>query len=494
MVKALLMLLAMAAGLPALAGPPGCPWDGTSDDRVDIEDLYHLSQNPADINGDGVADGEDLRCLEAYLRCAEVRDMTIGAGRPAGDGMVAALKLREVTRPASTVTDPTGTVQTLEVVRRPSPDGAGCSGESWTVQLLGSSPSLAGAVRLEARLDGFAWMPVFLGQDISTLSVGAVSGVPAGALCEGSSIALAASWEGLTVVSNDHLRALVLIDGQDVVAKAVQKGVVDAAARGIGGGLIDSYIHGSGVVTLARPGREMLVLFELDGVDPADPAFAYDDLALRVDLGCGNLDSSEPRTVVLRDSIGGDSSTTDGNFTFTATRSGGVWTHIPIKISATESVNVSSIRGVLAAVSENFAFHEFDYNIRVWDSLTALNASPSLGNVLNVTLDEPTAGPTEFGTAQSSFGSVLVQVSFVAIFDISEHDIMIPAGQTYYIAVEFRSISGTGQSGILGWVESTEAGETDWYYWSDGAPGTINSVPISTRSGRIGFEILANAP
>ncbi|MCA9273981.1 MAG: immunoglobulin domain-containing protein [Phycisphaerales bacterium] len=55
-----------------------CPVDVDGDGRIDIDDLYYITQHPTDINGDGVADYEDAACLERYLRRNELEDMTAG--------------------------------------------------------------------------------------------------------------------------------------------------------------------------------------------------------------------------------------------------------------------------------------------------------------------------------------------------------------------------------------------------------------------------------
>lgn len=52
--------------------------DINNDGRVGIEDLYESYGTPSDINGDGVADAADRRCLEAFLRRNELSDMTSG--------------------------------------------------------------------------------------------------------------------------------------------------------------------------------------------------------------------------------------------------------------------------------------------------------------------------------------------------------------------------------------------------------------------------------
>jgi len=54
---------------------PGCGEDIDGDGGVTIDDLHALHQNPVDINGDGAADGEDIWCLERFLRRREREDM-----------------------------------------------------------------------------------------------------------------------------------------------------------------------------------------------------------------------------------------------------------------------------------------------------------------------------------------------------------------------------------------------------------------------------------
>ncbi len=58
-----------------LMGLGGCAADVNADGRIDLDDLHTLIQTPADINGDGIADEEDSRCLEKYLRRFEMRDL-----------------------------------------------------------------------------------------------------------------------------------------------------------------------------------------------------------------------------------------------------------------------------------------------------------------------------------------------------------------------------------------------------------------------------------
>jgi hypothetical protein len=68
------VLLIDVSGLPGHS----CPVDVDGDGRIDIDDLYYITQHPTDINGDGIADAEDAACLERFLRRNELEDMSAG--------------------------------------------------------------------------------------------------------------------------------------------------------------------------------------------------------------------------------------------------------------------------------------------------------------------------------------------------------------------------------------------------------------------------------
>ena len=57
------------------ATPVVCWYDGDGDNVCDIEDLYRITQSVIDINGDGIADREDISCVERYLRLNESLSM-----------------------------------------------------------------------------------------------------------------------------------------------------------------------------------------------------------------------------------------------------------------------------------------------------------------------------------------------------------------------------------------------------------------------------------
>jgi hypothetical protein len=481
----------------AIAAPTGCPFDGNADGRIDIEDLYHLNQNPADINGDGLTNADDIACLEQYLRCAEFREITVGAGSPAGDGLVPWLVFREMTHLQ-------GTEQTFEVDRRPSPSGLLCVGESWTLALLGTNPSLSQPVTLETRRDGFALAPAFMGHDLRTLSTGTTSPIAATVLCPGSSFELRASWNGTSVRSNDRFRALVLRNGHNVTQRATVKGVAATASRSIGGGFIDAYVDGSGVVTL--PANEVLVLFELDGVNAADSAFAFDDAAVRVGLNCGGLDASSARSVVLRDSIGPDNALTNGGRVVnTWVSSPPSFDHVAFSLTPAETVTITELSVVVASPtgsSPGIVWSAFDYYVNVWSSPQARAANPTVGDVLNCTFPFPSnvlsndLAPPAFGLAVGVVPFNLAATSRLVAFNLlNDPSVSCPAvtlqgGDDYVFAIQ--PIRPTFVNTTMGVVTSQETGVVDWRYTSPnpaGVPVTFYSTPNIPLTGRVGFRV-----
>jgi len=485
---ALLTLSALLAALnaAAFAAAPGCPHDANGDGRVDIGDLYRLNQNPADINGDGVANAEDIACLELYLRCAEFREMPVGAGRPAGDGLAPWLVFREMTHLA-------GTEQTFEVDRRPSPGGPSCVGESWTLELLGTNPSLSHPVLLETRRDGFALAPAFMDQDLRSLPPGTSSPIAATVLCPGSSFELGLSWNGSSVRSDDRFRALVLRNGHNATQRATVKGVADAASRDIGGGLIDAYVDGSGVVTL--PANEVLVLFELNGVDAADPAFAFDDAAVRLDLNCGGLDAGEPRLVVLRDSIGPDISMTNENFVFGVTEAGSGHNFIPVFLEPDSDTMLSSWSMILGPVfSSGFELSHFEFRLRMWvgqDTAAVHNAilaSPTWGNAANFSFGTLTEVPPQWGSTRTYSAGNPLRPSFRFDFVFGQNLPELLEGNVYALMITPRR-SGTG--GDVGVAESTEQSPVSDRYYAPGFPGVpVVDHPNSMHSGRVAVRVV----
>lgn len=61
----------LGLGLPSV-------YDLDANHRVDIDDLHFIHQYPVDINGDNLANADDNRCLEMFLRRNELEDMKAG--------------------------------------------------------------------------------------------------------------------------------------------------------------------------------------------------------------------------------------------------------------------------------------------------------------------------------------------------------------------------------------------------------------------------------
>lgn len=466
----------MCCPLFAAAQPARCPYDADGDGRVDIDDLYHLTQNPADINGDGVADAGDTACLEAYLRCVEVLDMSFRPGEAAADGNVPSLVYRESDAGG-------GLTQTLSVVRMPSPDGIGCISQRWTTTLLGTRPGLAGPVEIRLDRDGFLWQGLFA--DAVTTSPGStrMSGM---LTCDGSAIELVEVMPGGTVGSADGLRALVLLDGQSVTDQAVAKGVADAAGRDIGGGLIDTYTDINGVVTL--PTRSMLVLFELGGTSPSDPAFAFDDAAVLVEVGCGAVDDAAPQLVVLRDSIGPDSSMTDFNNFYQTTSIGSGNNLTAFEVSSDTDITLTEFSAVVVGFGFTVNWAAYDWELRVWPSFAAAQADVGCAqpSCEKITFDNPTVGPTDFGTTDvAPFGN---RVTKLVQFYFSSGGIQIEAGGSCFIG--FRVFSPGGAAGAAALLESDEPGiMTDMKH--QGSTWSFTSYdPRNFEYGRLGVRLI----
>jgi len=68
-----------AAEIDALAPPPAAPpvpFDADGSGAANLEDLYHLHANPADLDANGLADDADITYLELFLRWEERADVT----------------------------------------------------------------------------------------------------------------------------------------------------------------------------------------------------------------------------------------------------------------------------------------------------------------------------------------------------------------------------------------------------------------------------------
>ncbi|MEQ9617180.1 MAG: hypothetical protein RLN60_04000 [Phycisphaerales bacterium] len=470
-----ILMLVLLLASPAMAQPSGCPHDADGDGRVDIEDLYHLTQNPADINGDGITDSDDTRCLEAYLRCVERLDMSFRPGEPAADGNVPSLSYRE-----------SGTSQVMRVVREPSPDGLGCVSQAWTTTLLGTRPGLSGPVEIRLDRDGFLWQSLFA--DASATSSGTTT--RRGMLtCDGSGVEFVASSPAMTVASSSQTRALVLLHGQNITDAAVAKGVEDAADRSIGGGLIDTYTDIDGNVTL--PTRGVLVLFELDAGDQANASFAFDDAVLLVETECGDVSDDSPHVFVLRDSIGPNNTSTNFNGALPGGSIGESDFQIAlIQVTPAVDVVLTEFRAIIVGISGTYDVDAFDYELRLWDSFIDAQADPLCGQAAceYFFFEVPTVGPAAFGTAAVDiYGE---RPSYEVVFDLTGLGIVLTAGQTRHLG--FTVISPGGNAGNSGVVESEESGPaTDraglfnfgWFFTSD--------IPFRSHDGRYGMSLRA---
>jgi len=223
-----------------------------------------------------------------------------------------------------------------------------------------------------------------------------------------------------------------------------------------------------------------------DGTFQAEADVTWDgevnllDVAPFVDI----LSGDNPNEVVLRDSIGPDSSSTDVGGFINASDDGSGPNQIVISEDLTQDMLFSYLRVIMVNDSPfplNWEFYPH-FNIRVWDSWTAAFANPNYGNIVTLTPSEPTVGPTPFGTVQTQFG---LRTSYELIFDITPYNVFLPAGSTLVVGYS----TGDASSGTVAVVESDEAGAMidrgyftpNWIFTSDG-----NNINLD---GRMGFEL-----
>lgn len=116
--------------------------------------------------------------------------------------------------------------------------------------------------------------------------------------------------------------------------------------------------------------------------------------------GCPDI--IDGQEVVLRDSIGGDNSSTNNNIPFANWRTSNPspWLFIPVTITAPNNIKLKEWRAIGAQkTSQAPVFANYDYYFRVWSSQSAFNASPTTGDLVNVFFSVPSAGPSAFGTS-----------------------------------------------------------------------------------------------
>lgn len=295
-------------------GPSGCP----DDVEITVLTLNQIRGEllPADLDCNGVYEPADLALLAAALA---------GPSQPTGGGSLCKL----------TDHDNDGDTDLADLA------------------ILQDSGGPAVPTRLEYALDGGAWQPLFGGGDVAAGAPPAViGGWTAGQVltlrASAAYPAFGGGWHSSSVVSDDPQRVLVLLNGDNLAQRLTQVGAQPpfAGQSGLQQILTTAGYLSAGVVQLAA--HESLVFYELGTANPLSPAFDFQDLGLLLALPCDT-----PTEIVLRDSIGPDSSWTDGNFPFFSARSRSANPFlVPIKIVASDDIQLKTLRMVVSQGGE----------------------------------------------------------------------------------------------------------------------------------------------
>jgi hypothetical protein len=223
------------------------------------------------------------------------------------------------------------------------------------------------------------------------------------------------------------------------------------------------------------------------GCEPADidldgDADMSDFGELQVAFGnqCG------PQEIVLRDSIGSDNSMTDenkpigGNYDFMPE-----WLLTTVRVSAPQSLELTTLSMVVSQQNGTpLNLSGYDYRVSIWDSESALESSPTAGNILTLVLDTPTSGPTPFG--QSAWG----YQNWWMEFDVSTASVTFDAGDPIIVGIQGLTVGSW--NGTMGILESDEPGESD-QGCSSALPMTecvdLFDHPWRLHYGRVGISI-----
>jgi len=165
--------------------------------------------------------------------------------------------------------------------------------------------------------------------------------------------------------------------------------------------------------------------------------------------------SPPPQEIVLRDSIGPDNQSTNGNIYYASFHDGftnSKWlAAIPVTNNTSNTIKLTSYRMILGQ-APLFSYSAFDWNLRVWSNEAALIASPLSGNLFNHTFDVPTSGPTPFGTGYNG------RPTWETQFDLSPLNVTIPPSASRMIVVHI-SVPSQLTQGSGGVQESWETGQ-----------------------------------
>lgn len=204
--------------------------------------------------------------------------------------------------------------------------------------------------------------------------------------------------------------------------------------------------------------------------------------------------SARAGEVVLRDSIGPDNSWTNGTWPFSSQQNPGFfWSNAGAFITTSENTILKTINAIFGRRSSAHNFAELDYVVKIWSSESAFIANQNSGDIANILFNDPTTGPTSWGTTMS-LPVIGAQPTWNFGFDLTPFNIQIPAGSTRIISVQIQT-GGSGNGGLWGIQESIELDNTDiWAGHDFPSPGWVyieGSTAFQQFDGRLAVRLTA---
>lgn len=197
-----------------------------------------------------------------------------------------------------------------------------------------------------------------------------------------------------------------------------------------------------------------------------------------------------PQEIVLRNSIGPNNSTTNGNWPIHTTKPQlGDWWEMVTEVAVPEALSLSSVRVVIAQTGSFLDFGQLAYRVRVWNTYEEAASSPLVGSIADVQFSVPSIGPNLHGQTFNMpiFG---IRPTWELAFDLSPADIQLTGGHSVIIGFQVES-GGSTSGGILGLLESTEENTTDMYIRSStpGVYSPVDQLQHSLHYGRMAFDV-----
>lgn len=346
------------------------------------------------------------------------------------------------------------------------------------------------------------WTPMFNGGDVAAgmsqkISIGGI-GNPItikGQVTLGSPVAISEEQESTNPVS-----VIMLKNGDDLPAALALKGAQAPYGNQKTVAQVLGNFLNQATNKIVLPAGERIFLFEFGSTGIMQnnaymEAVDYQDLVVHVKYACWN-----PQDVLLRNSIGPNHQTTNGNKPIGTTQGvSGFLLDIMKFDNPDYAVKLKQFRWIVAqTVTTNPNWNAYDYRLFVWSSLDAAHASsqggtspqPSdLAYVPNI--PAPTSGPTQFGTSGNIIPFVGIKPTYEMIFDLQNYDLVIPPGTGRYIGILV--LNGGGTNGTIGILESSEMDVSDRQLGGNnpGNSAVVDGNPNSLQNGRLAIEVKA---